>query len=73
MMVNEVTVNDSALVDVFLKAELEMSLSDQDIMFRLAKSNIQDGIRWSTYHSYLRPAFRRNNLKILSNVRVRKV
>lgn len=41
--------------------------------YELAKYNVRNGLRHSTFHSYLRPCLGRSNLKILLNTRVHRV
>lgn len=43
------------------------------VEYELAKYNVQNGLRHSAFHSYLRPCFDRSNLKILMNTRVHRV
>lgn len=73
MIVTELTANDTDLVRIFRDAESEMSRTVEDLRFRVAKSNVRNGIRWSSYHSYLRPSFHRSNLHIAHGCRVRRV
>ncbi|XP_055547727.1 neither inactivation nor afterpotential protein G [Wyeomyia smithii] len=58
------------LTSAFLRARSELGLEHN---FNAAKYTIRDGIRWSTYHEYLRPAFDRTNLRILPDTVVQKI
>lgn len=76
MVVSTLIENESdrvPLADIFLEAKKELESYDDKILFQLAKSNTLKGMRWGTYHSYLRPTFNRTNLKILYSTRVKKV
>ncbi|XP_062563726.1 neither inactivation nor afterpotential protein G-like [Armigeres subalbatus] len=41
--------------------------------FNAARYTIRNGIRWSSYHEYLRPAFNRPNLHVLTETMVERV
>lgn len=41
--------------------------------YHLAKYNTEKGLRHTSYHAYLKPAFRRSNLKIVLSTRVHRV
>lgn len=44
-----------------------------ELNYYLTKYNTLDGLRHTTYHSYLKPAFGRDNLKILLGARVHRI
>lgn len=75
MIVTELTADDTDMVPLFRDAESELmtNISNEHLRFRLAKSNVRRGIRWSSYHSYLRPSFQRPNLHIAYSTRVRRI
>uniref|UniRef100_A0A182MCE4 Glucose-methanol-choline oxidoreductase N-terminal domain-containing protein n=1 Tax=Anopheles culicifacies TaxID=139723 RepID=A0A182MCE4_9DIPT len=68
--VTEVDTRDSLLAKVFTEAPQELG---HGYHFRPARYTIRNGIRWSSYHAYLRPAFGRPNLSILTSSSVAKV
>ncbi|XP_052890507.1 neither inactivation nor afterpotential protein G [Anopheles moucheti] len=68
--ITEVNTRDSLLAKVFTEAPQELG---QKYHFRPARYTIRNGIRWSSYHAYLRPAFGRPNLSILTSSSVAKV
>ncbi|XP_053680927.1 neither inactivation nor afterpotential protein G [Anopheles nili] len=68
--VTEVDTQESLLAKVFTEAPAELGT---DYIFRPARYTIRNGIRWSSYHAYLRPAFDRPNLTILSSTSVAKI
>uniref|UniRef100_A0A182QPL4 Glucose-methanol-choline oxidoreductase N-terminal domain-containing protein n=1 Tax=Anopheles farauti TaxID=69004 RepID=A0A182QPL4_9DIPT len=68
--VTEVDSKESLLAKVFTESQLELG---QEYIFTPARYNIRNGIRWSSYHAYLRPAFDRPNLSILTSTSVVKV
>uniref|UniRef100_A0A182PGV0 Glucose-methanol-choline oxidoreductase N-terminal domain-containing protein n=1 Tax=Anopheles epiroticus TaxID=199890 RepID=A0A182PGV0_9DIPT len=68
--VTEVDTRESLLAQVFTEAPRELG---QEYHFKPARYTIRNGIRWSSYHAYLRPAFRRPNLTILTSSSVARV
>uniref|UniRef100_A0A1Y9H2T1 Glucose-methanol-choline oxidoreductase N-terminal domain-containing protein n=1 Tax=Anopheles dirus TaxID=7168 RepID=A0A1Y9H2T1_9DIPT len=68
--ITEVDSDESLLAKVFTEAPLELG---QGYIFTPARYTIRNGIRWSSYHAYLRPAFNRPNLSILTSTTVVKV
>uniref|UniRef100_A0A182VWI7 Glucose-methanol-choline oxidoreductase N-terminal domain-containing protein n=1 Tax=Anopheles minimus TaxID=112268 RepID=A0A182VWI7_9DIPT len=68
--ITEVDTRDSLLAKVFTEAPQELG---RGYHFRPARYTIRNGIRWSSYHAYLRPAFGRPNLSILTSSSVAKV
>ncbi|XP_058449737.1 neither inactivation nor afterpotential protein G [Malaya genurostris] len=68
--INTVNAENNPLTTSFLQASFELGLNDD---FHPARYTIRDGTRWSSYHGYLRPAFERSNLKILTESTVQKV
>uniref|UniRef100_A0A182J0V1 Glucose-methanol-choline oxidoreductase N-terminal domain-containing protein n=1 Tax=Anopheles atroparvus TaxID=41427 RepID=A0A182J0V1_ANOAO len=68
--VTEVDPQESLLAKVFTEAPRELG---QEYLFKPARYTIRNGIRWSSYHAYLRPAFDRPNLTILTSTSVAKV
>uniref|UniRef100_A0A8W7PMY4 Glucose-methanol-choline oxidoreductase N-terminal domain-containing protein n=1 Tax=Anopheles coluzzii TaxID=1518534 RepID=A0A8W7PMY4_ANOCL len=68
--ITEVDTRDSLLAKVFTEAPVELG---SEYLFKPARYTIRNGIRWSSYHAYLRPAFRRPNLTILTSTSVAKV
>uniref|UniRef100_A0A182T7V6 Glucose-methanol-choline oxidoreductase N-terminal domain-containing protein n=1 Tax=Anopheles maculatus TaxID=74869 RepID=A0A182T7V6_9DIPT len=68
--ITEVDPRDSLLTKVFTEAPLELG---QEYHFKPARYTIRNGIRWSSYHAYLRPAFGRPNLSILTSSSVAKI
>lgn len=66
--------NESILGDAFLKAEKEILTQNKlNIKYRLAKYTIKDGQRWSVYHEFLRPIFKKKNFRLLTNTFVHKI
>lgn len=61
------------LVSVFRELRDEVESHEPHLLFDAAASNTRNGIRWSTYHTYLRPTFGRANLDILYGTRVHRV
>ncbi|XP_058116294.1 neither inactivation nor afterpotential protein G [Anopheles ziemanni] len=70
LLVTEVNPQDSLLAKVFTEAPSELG---REYLFKPARYTIHNGIRWSSYHAYLRPAFGRPNLTILTSTSVAKV
>ncbi|XP_035897699.1 neither inactivation nor afterpotential protein G [Anopheles stephensi] len=68
--ITEVDPRDSLLAKVFTDAPLELG---EQYHFNPARYTIRNGIRWSSYHAYLRPAFGRPNLSILTSTSVAKI
>uniref|UniRef100_A0A4Y0BNV9 Glucose-methanol-choline oxidoreductase N-terminal domain-containing protein n=1 Tax=Anopheles funestus TaxID=62324 RepID=A0A4Y0BNV9_ANOFN len=71
LYITEVDTRESLLAKVFTEAPTELGLDRYH--FRPARYTIRNGIRWSSYHAYLRPAFGRPNLSILTSSSVAKV
>lgn len=63
--------NNSRFTEILLKMAQETNKLNGDV--QLAEYNTWKGIRWSVYHQFLRPAFRRTNLHILTDSKVHKV
>lgn len=61
------------LVPVFDEMRAEMSTVLPHLKFDAAASNTRNGVRWSTYKTYLKPSFQRPNLHILYGTRVHRV
>ncbi|GLV31796.1 ninaG [Carabus blaptoides fortunei] len=61
----------SKLNDILSRAVRELKCDD--MMFNSAKSTIDHGQRWTSYHSHLKPVLDRKNLHILLNAQVTKV
>ncbi|KFB44288.1 AGAP001546-PA-like protein [Anopheles sinensis] len=70
LFVTEVDPQESLLAKVFTEAPTELG---REYLFKPARYTIHNGIRWSSYHAYLRPAFGRPNLTILTSTSVAKV
>ncbi|XP_050069065.1 neither inactivation nor afterpotential protein G [Anopheles maculipalpis] len=68
--ITEVDPRESLLAKVFTEAPRELG---QQYHFKPARYTIHNGIRWSSYHAYLRPAFGRPNLSILTSSLVAKI
>ncbi|XP_058817758.1 neither inactivation nor afterpotential protein G [Topomyia yanbarensis] len=68
--INPVDADENLLAKAFQDASSELGSSHD---FRAARYNIRNGIRWSSYHGYLRPAFGRSNLQVLTNSVVQRV
>ncbi|KAJ6633227.1 Neither inactivation nor afterpotential protein G, partial [Pseudolycoriella hygida] len=64
---------DVKLSQIFLQIKDEFFTKNEEVDFHLAQYYTKKGIRWNVYHKYLRPAFKRKNLKVLYSSRVRKV
>ncbi|XP_038121670.1 neither inactivation nor afterpotential protein G [Culex quinquefasciatus] len=60
-----VTTTENVLSKAFTDAGAELGLANHN--FNPARYTIRNGIRWSSYHEYLRPAFGRANLHVLTN------
>lgn len=58
---------------VFDAMRTEMGAQLPHLQFDAAASNTRKGVRWSTYKTYLRPAFERPNLQILYGTRAHRV
>lgn len=65
--------NYSPLSSYFVDASTKLQKTHEPLQYRLAEYNTLNGKRHTTYHSYLKPMFNRENLKILLNTRVHKV
>lgn len=52
---------------------MQLERSNNKLEHYLVKYNTRNGLRHTTYHSYLRPAFDRRNLKILLDTRVHRI
>lgn len=65
----EVPIRHSTLTKVFDDASYQF----WRMKFRRSQYNIKDGLRYSVYQKYLKPAFEFENLKILSNSIVTKL
>ncbi|XP_037925104.1 neither inactivation nor afterpotential protein G isoform X2 [Hermetia illucens] len=63
--------NYSKLSEAFTEAA--PIFESEGLKFKLARYNIKEGLRYSTYETFLRPSFGRTNLKILSNTLARKI
>ncbi|CAD7092437.1 unnamed protein product [Hermetia illucens] len=67
----ELPKNYSKLSEAFTEAA--PIFESEGLKFKLARYNIKEGLRYSTYETFLRPSFGRTNLKILSNTLARKI
>lgn len=63
----------SPLSSAFVDGSLQLARRDNRLEHYLVKYNTRKGLRHTTYHSYLRPAFDRENLKILLDTRVHRI
>lgn len=63
----------SALSSAFVDGSLQLARRNNRLEHYLVKYNTRNGLRHTTYHSYLRPTFDRKNLKILLDSRVHRV
>lgn len=63
----------SLLSSAFVDASMQLEQRNNHLEHYLVKYNTKKGLRHTTYHSYLRPAFDRNNLKILLDTRVHRI
>lgn len=52
---------------------MQLARRDKRLEHYLVKYNTRNGLRHTTYHSYLRPAFDRKNLKILLDTRAHRI
>lgn len=52
---------------------MQLAQRDNRLEHYLVKYNTRNGLRHTTYHSYLRPAFDRKNLKILLDTRAHRI
>lgn len=69
-----ITYDYSQLASTFIDASAELChRNSSDFEYHLAKYNTHKGLRHSVYHAYLKPAFRRQNLKILLSTRVHRI
>lgn len=72
--VTPITYNYSHLSSYFVDASVELQKTHSPrLQYHLAEYNTLNGIRHTTYHSYLKPKINRENLKILLNTRVHRV
>lgn len=63
-----------SIADAFAELQYEnLRHTHPHVTFTLSQSTTFKGSRWSNYHVYLRPAFQRPNLHILTNTRVRRI
>lgn len=68
------TYDYSRLSELFVDASKELQRKFQNKLdYYLVKYNTFRGLRYTTYHSYLKPAFGRKNLKILINTLVHRI
>ncbi|XP_055610424.1 neither inactivation nor afterpotential protein G-like [Uranotaenia lowii] len=68
--VTPVRTDENLLAKAFTDVGLELS---SEYRFEAAKYTIRKGVRWSSYHAYLRQAFGRPNLYILTNTVSQKI
>lgn len=69
-----ITYDYSVLSSKFVEASVEaLKTTSKKLNFYLTKYNTYKGLRYTTYHSYLKPAFSRTNLKVLLNTRVHRI
>lgn len=69
-----ITYDYSPLASTFIDASTELYRQNvSSYNYYLAKYNTHKGLRHSVYHAYLKPAFRRENLKILISTRVHRI
>lgn len=72
--VTPITYDYSLLSSTFVDASIELSRNNSsNLEYSLAKYNTLKGLRFSSYSTYLRPAFERKNLNILLGTRVHRV
>lgn len=66
----EYSILSKALVD----GAVQLSIHKYpQLEYQLAKYNVKNGLRHTTLHSYLRPSYERQNLKILLNTRCHRI
>lgn len=64
----------SILSKSLVKGAVQLSIDKYpQLEYQLAKYNVKKGVRHTTFHSYLRPCFERQNLKILLNTRCHRI
>lgn len=63
----------SLLSSAFVDGSMQLERRNNRLEHYLAKYNTRNGLRHTTYHSYLQPAFDRKNLKILLDTRVHRI
>lgn len=68
--ITSVSTADNQLAKAFTEVPAHLG---SEYNFNAARYTIRNGIRWSSYHEYLRPAFGRSNLHILTETMVEKV
>lgn len=68
--ITSVNPNDNLLAKAFTEAPNYLG-PEHD--FNVARYTIRNGIRWSSYHEFLRPAFNQQNLQILTRSMVEKI
>lgn len=69
-----ITYDYSPLTSTFIDAARELNdHNSTNFQYHLAKYNTQKGLRHSVYQAYMKPAFRRQNLKILLSARVHRI
>lgn len=69
-----ITYDYSPLSSTFIDASTELCRQNSSSYnYHLAKYNTHKGLRHSVYHAYLKPAFQRQNLKILISTRVHRI
>lgn len=74
LQTTSITYDYSPLSSTFIDASIELSHRNlSSYNYRLAKYNTHKGLRHSVYQTYLKPAFRRQNLKILISTRVHRI
>lgn len=71
--VTPLTYDYSLLSSAFVDGSLQLARHDTRLEHYLVKYNTRKGLRHTNYHSYLRPAFERKNLKILLDTRVHRI
>lgn len=65
----EYSILSKALVD----GAVQLNVHKHQLEYQLAKYNVKNGLRHTTFHSYLRPSYERPNLKILLNTRCHRI
>lgn len=74
LLTTPITYDYSMLSSKFVDASTELCRQNSsNLEYQLVKYNTRKGLRHSSYHAYLRPAFSRPNLKIVLATRVDRI
>lgn len=69
-----ITYDYSLLSSAFIDGSIELHRKNiSNLEYNLAKYNTYRGLRYSAYHSYLKPVLHRKNLKIVLSTKVHKI